>query len=95
MADKSTVQCNEDDKTFILGVAKRLDWSLPKLMALARRGLEVMVEGEESSDERADRMVAKLSNSATTLRNSKTPVRQESHGSATPAIGSREPVPSS
>jgi len=76
VAEKSTVQCNADDKTFLLDTAERLDWSLPKLMTLAVRGLRVMVEGEESSEERAERMVAKLSNSAT-------PVRRVSHMSTT------------
>ena len=30
MAEKSTVQCNADDKTFLLNTARNLDWALPK-----------------------------------------------------------------
>lgn len=91
-APKSTVQCFEDDKAFLTNASATLDWSMPKLMALAVRGLKLMLTDEETPDERAERMLAKLMFSGTTLRNSKTPVRQESHGSAIPVNGSREPA---
>jgi len=80
---KATVQCWTDDKDFIATTALALDWSIPKLMRLAVQGLRLMVAGEETADDAAVRMLAKVSGSRTSNTRSTTGSRTTELGRST------------
>lgn len=85
--DKTTVQCAEADKTIFGEASKQLRWTLPEVMHLAAEGLRRMIDGEETREQRTERMLEKLGPQPSARQGSnrsRTPVTHESHTNVTP-----------
>lgn len=84
--DKSTVQCAEADKAVFQDASTMLRWTLPQVMHLAAEGLRRMIDGEETLEQRTNRMLEKLGSPTgrQVSNRSRTPVTHDSNGSVTP-----------
>lgn len=80
MADQSlkTVQCFEEDQAKITGASATLRWTIPQVVSLLVDALDILLEAEETWDQRRERMLGKLTGGGSTG------VRQVSNRTRTP-----------
>jgi hypothetical protein len=83
-----TVQCIEEDQAKIAAAAEMLRWTIPQVVRMLTDALDILLEAEETVDQRRERMLGKLGAGTTGVRQvsnrTRTPVAHQSNNGVTP-----------